>query len=616
MENLRKIEQFLLNNDIENAYNVIIENEENYKNIDTFWYLKGVLCQMIGEYDLAINHYISCLNINFDYKDAYYNLISTYIQLGNKLKASLFAGIVLRHNDDLEFENEITSFFKDSNYEKIYNSLIQQIKLSEQFNHNNVDLIKYISYDISKSNNSYNSLISNFKSDNDLVYIKDNYVITDKEIIDLESFLDLNLIKTVVLSHNVNYINLIRKLADRGIKSCFVAVPIKGNLVEVIEIDESIMNSLKNKEYKNTITIHRFNSADSNTFALIKYIPQKYKNIFKFNIVEGRDFFKVENIIKVPLLSNITISGFGAFSSYPKFTYNIDIGHAGIIMKNCGIMDKKYKSFSFTPNEYKNIDKVYISSNLAMFIQSAFSSIPEDKYEITGNPRTDTLILSDGKTNLEKLINRKLNDEKIIFNMPTYHIHENTGILSGEIFEGGIKIKEFDYIGFNEFLKDNNILCVSKVHHAEEKLVTNKMKKYNLTNMIFVSNNDLKEKELDLYEILNSADLLITDYSSIYADFLFMDKPVVFVNEDIETYRKQRGLTLEPYDFWTAGPKVQNQDDLQIEIKKSITDKEYYRQKRKELKTVFFKNIDSNSTERVWDSIYKIYCSINKKEGI
>ncbi|GAA3642437.1 CDP-glycerol glycerophosphotransferase family protein [Asaccharospora irregularis] len=77
-----------------------------------------------------------------------------------------------------------------------------------------------------------------------------------------------------------------------------------------------------------------------------------------------------------------------------------------------------------------------------MLIQSAFSAIPEDKYEITGNPRTDTLVLSEGKKNLEKLLGQDLEDKKIIFNMPTFHIHENSGAISGEKFSDAIKIKK------------------------------------------------------------------------------------------------------------------------------------------------------------------------------
>ncbi|WP_278276715.1 CDP-glycerol glycerophosphotransferase family protein [Asaccharospora irregularis] len=153
---------------------------------------------------------------------------------------------------------------------------------------------------------------------------------------------------------------------------------------------------------------------------------------------------------------------------------------------------------------------------------------------------------------------------------------------------------------------------MSKVHHAEERTITAKTKTRKLENLLFISNDDLDKAGLDLYEILNCADLLITDYSSIYGDFLFMNKPIVFINADIEKYREERGISLEPYDFWTAGPKVKAQDVLETEILKSLEEEDYYRQKREELRDVFYKYKDGNSSLRVWDYIDSVLDNINK----
>lgn len=410
----------------------------------------------------------------------------------------------------------------------------------------------------------------------------------------------------VIVPYNIDYISSIKNMALAGIMKCYIIVPTKNNKLELIEVNSEEMESLKNEDYKRTITLNKFNAADSNVYALIKYIPKKYKEKYKLNIIHGRDVLNIENVVKVPLISSITISGFNTFVNYPKLTYNIDVGHASIIMKNCGIMDKKYKDFSFTPKEYENIDKVCITSKMNMLIQSAFSAIPENKYIVTGNPRTDTLLLSNGKENIEKLIGKSIEGKKIIFNMPTFHIHENSGIINGSIFNDSIKIKGFNYKRFDEFLKKNNIICISKVHHAEERTITSKVQDRKLENLLFISNKDLEDKNLDLYEVLNCADGLITDYSSIYGDFLFMNKPIVFVNADIEEYRKERGISLEPYDFWTAGPKVQNQDALEKEILKSLFDEEYYKQKREELRDVFYEHKDSSASLRVWEHIDEV----------
>ena len=63
---------------------------------------------------------------------------------------------------------------------------------------------------------------------------------------------------------------------------------------------------------------------------------------------------KLDNIIKVPLLSRVTVSGFATFLyNYPKLTYNIEVKHAGVSIKACGLMDKKVK----VPEERKSYIK-------------------------------------------------------------------------------------------------------------------------------------------------------------------------------------------------------------------------------------------------------------------
>ncbi len=58
-------------------------------------------------------------------------------------------------------------------------------------------------------------------------------------------------------------------------------------------------------------------------------------------------------------------------------------------------------------------------------------------------------------------------------------------------------------------------------------------------NLHILEDNYLRDKRLDLYEVVNAADLLITDYSSIYFDYLLLDRPIIFTPLDLEEYRKK-----------------------------------------------------------------------------
>lgn len=138
--------------------------------------------------------------------------------------------------------------------------------------------------------------------------------------------------------------------------------------------------------------------------------------------------------------------------------------------------------------------------------------------------------------------------------------------------------------------------------------------KRNFDSIFVVTNWELEKYGLDLYEVLGAGDLLITDYSTIYNDFLFMNKPTIFVITDIEEYRKNRGLALEPYDFWSAGPKVNSQQELQQEILKCLNDFNYYKDERERLRPVFFKYLDTNSIQRTWKVIDEAMTQVQNNE--
>lgn len=608
MEILNKIHEFIVSNDIENAYESIVENEKLYKNNSTYWNLRGMLCFKIQEYNLAINCYKKSIYIQDNCLDAYFNLAYIYKLIGENIKSVLYGAIGLRHTEDIEFINDINDLYSEEVMCKEYINLLEDIKLNMSINYDNFSIFRYICTHFSNIDEAFIKMAEENNIGESWLYIKDNYAISDKAIFSIDDYIikhnDLNL--DIIVPYNSEYINTVTNIASKGLSECYVLVPTNDNKLRLVKINNEEMYSLKNKLNERTISLNLFNSADANVYAMIKYIPEKYKEKYKLNIIKGRDVYNMDNVVKVPLLSAVTISGFNTFTRYPKCTYNIDVGHGSVILKNCGIMEKKNKNFAFTPKEYERIDKVCITSKMNMLMQSAFSAIPENKYEITGNPRTDILMLSDGRKNLEKLLDRDLKDKKIIFNMPTFHVHENSGVINGEPINEGIKIKNFNYAKFDKLLGEHNTILISKVHHAEERLITSKMKGYKLKNILFVSNNDLDEKSLNLYEILNCADILITDYSSIYGDFLFMDKQIIFTNYDIEQYRAERGLSLEPYDFWTAGPKVKTQEQLEAEVVKCLYDENYYKEKRHELRDVFYKYKDSNSTLRVWNHIDEV----------
>ncbi|WP_178023373.1 CDP-glycerol glycerophosphotransferase family protein [uncultured Paenibacillus sp.] len=499
-------------------------------------------------------------------------------------------------------EHSEIDYLKTSNDSPLYTFLLSQINNGETIYVSNI----FNNYDgnslrmLEKSGvhiAGYCSLNSSMSSDNRPVYSLKDVILKIRN----------NQNVKIIVLNDANYVKQIRILAENGIRECEVAVVSNSKLERVI-IDNELMEKIKLKKYLNTVVFNKFNAVDSNVEAMLKYIPEDYRDKFDIQVIKGRDVYLTENVVKVPLIASVTVSGFSTFLYLPKFTYNIEIGHGGLPIKACGLMDKNDKNSGGNQQVYNNADVICVGSNMEQIVRSSFYAIPENKYRITGLARNDMLQLTDGKTNLEKLLQINLANKKIVFNMPTFHMDEKNNRIEGDRdLIDSFPISGFDYEKFNAFLSDNNMICVSKVHHGEEKTISSKTKNRSYSNLFFISNETLEVNKLDLYEILNAADILITDYSTVYNDFLFMDKPIVFVNTDIEDYREQRGLALEPYEFWTAGPKVNKQDQLHKELENCSLDKNYYKSEREKLLPLFFKHNDASSTQRTWDVINQAF---------
>jgi CDP-glycerol glycerophosphotransferase len=62
--------------------------------------------------------------------------------------------------------------------------------------------------------------------------------------------------------------------------------------------------------------------------------------------------------------------------------------------------------------------------------------------------------------------------------------------------------------------------------------------------------------ESDAYPLLRDCDFLVTDYSSIFFDYLLLDRPVVFYPYDLTDYLANERTMYFDYDAMTPGPKA------------------------------------------------------------
>jgi CDP-glycerol glycerophosphotransferase (TagB/SpsB family) len=226
------------------------------------------------------------------------------------------------------------------------------------------------------------------------------------------------------------------------------------------------------------------------------------------------------------------------------------------------------------------------------------------KYRITGAPRNDFLFHSDGASNLNRIFGDAIKGKKIIFYLPTYK--KNNSNCWNEDKPNIFGFPEFVIKKFDKFLLDSNCKLIFKPHPHENSEVLNFKNKNKLNNILIFSDEDLSSNYLDLYELLNGSDILITDYSSVFYDYLLLDKPMIFAPVDIDSRLENDGFLIESFENWAPGPKAYDQDELQIEISKCLEKKDYYAEKRAWMRNLHHRYKDGKSSERLWEFIENV----------
>lgn len=236
----------------------------------------------------------------------------------------------------------------------------------------------------------------------------------------------------------------------------------------------------------------------------------------------------------------------------------------------------------------------YILTTSKFMIPIFSSAFKTNNVLVCGYPRTDifkfnnynNLSLKEETLIYKEIVKYQL--KKVLY-MPTFRKSES------EIFN----LINFDEL--QNFLNKENIIFCVKLH--PKSIVENKWKKIANTykNIILI------DSSFDPYPFLNITDILITDYSSVYFDYLVKNKPIIFFNYDYQEYINNSRELYFDYNEYTPGIKVQTMDELL----KALIEEDIYDNQRKKIEQLVFEDIN-NASERLYFTIQKILNIENK----
>ncbi len=274
-----------------------------------------------------------------------------------------------------------------------------------------------------------------------------------------------------------------------------------------------------------------------------------------------------------------------------KKQFYIQTWHAGIGFKKC----EKDSIKSLTKRYIKRAIKD--SKNADLFISNSKweTHLYRSAFWYDGNilevgiPRNDILINKKNHVEIAAKTKKKLgikNNCRVILYAPTFRNYDDLSCYKIDVN----KIIDF----LNKSTNDNWVFLIR--FHPNVSYLFNEFK---FDNAIDVTNYD------DLYELLITSDILISDYSSLMTDFSYLKRPVYMFATDIDKYKEDRDylfdLTKLPFILCKSNEEL-------ISKMKNFDEKKYLDNLDK-----FYKNVGLNETGKSSQEIVKI---IIKEMGI
>ena len=255
---------------------------------------------------------------------------------------------------------------------------------------------------------------------------------------------------------------------------------------------------------------------------------------------------------------------------------------------NCIQHGLTMQDIAFRQNRlFDNISIYYVASKYEkMNLLKDEYGYKEEQIKITGIPRFDGL--KDKPTNM-------------ILLSPTWRVDVASNIAKDRKRQYSFNFKNTNYFKiFNslinnkeliKLLRSNNYYIVFLIHPT---LVSNKDD--------YESNDYVKiysSSDVNYEEILNSAKLMITDYSGVQYDFAYMNKPIIYFHN--ESLPPSYGNGIMNYETMGFGPIVKDEKDLinaiKIMFKNNFKINEEYKKRIKD----FFKYQDQNNCKRIYE---------------
>ena len=275
-------------------------------------------------------------------------------------------------------------------------------------------------------------------------------------------------------------------------------------------------------------------------------------------------------------------------STLRKGTEVIQLWHACGAFKKFGysVLDKSYSpddDYLKMVDIHRNYSKVYVSGEACIAPFAEAFGMDSTRIHPFGVPRTDQLLNRERQVQIEhKLYDQypEWRSKKLILLAPTFRGNGQTTAHYDQ---------ELDFQQFREQLGPDHILLL-RMHPF---VLNRPVVPAEFSNQII----DMTDYP-DINDLMQVADILVTDYSSVIFEFALLKKPIIFLVNDLNSYKEERDFYFS-YELFVPGPIVSSFNDVISWIKANQFEPEQI----EKFAGRFFTYQDGQATKRIVNHI-------------
>lgn len=359
---------------------------------------------------------------------------------------------------------------------------------------------------------------------------------------------------------------------------------------------------------KNIILFESYPDCSGNTKAIFDEMIRrgynsKYKLVWLLQTSEPESHKKIPNVrymkegkllFLLYCFAKLFISENSYFSKPRKNgQYALHSFHGGAM--------KDVRNYYRVPDD---IDEIITLSPYLLELDAINNGCRKEILNPLGFPRNDALL--GVKTDVHNLF-KEHDFKKLIYWMPTFRQHKTYSSLSHSSISIPVIHDEKTAEQISRKAHENGVLIVVKPHPAQDISMVKSMQ---LSNLFFIDDAFLSKQKVSNYELLAGADALLTDYSSVYYDYLLTNRPIGLCWEDYDEYKEKEGFIIDTDKMMAGGEKIYTADDLCGFIERIGKGIDLLDEKRTEIRNLIFPPPVEPCTGKVVDRVDEILSNL------